>query len=300
MSTTNDRKYAVFILSHGRPDRIHTLTTLEKGGYTGDWYIVCDDTDQTLDEYRRRYGDRVLVFSKTEWHERTDVMDNLGVGKVVVYARNAVWEFARQLGLTHFVVLDDDYIKIKYIMVFQRKNGSFFRREPWVRNLDRLIELTFDMLDESNALCVAWAQGGDFPLGTGTTFLLQGWKRKAMNAFFFRTDRRMEFMGRLNEDTNAYIYHGMRGDLIYTVTCVCVAQERTQQQPGGLTDAYLSLGTYVKSFYTVMLAPSCVEVATMGVRFYRLHHRILWDYAVPKIISDRYRKPDPVGADQGR
>jgi hypothetical protein len=111
-----------------------------------------------------------------------------------------------------------------------------------------------------------------------------------MNAFFFRTDRPMEFMGRLNEDVNAYVFYGMRGELIFSVAPVMLHQKPTQTNPRGLTDAYRELGTYVKSFYTVMLAPSCVKVSAMGDVYHRLHHHIEWNYCVPKILADRFRK----------
>ncbi|MFQ7049208.1 MAG: hypothetical protein ACLRR1_11145 [Alistipes shahii] len=53
--------FVAFILTHGRPDRVLTYEKLRKHGYTGKIYIVCDDEDKTLPEYRKRFGD-VLVF----------------------------------------------------------------------------------------------------------------------------------------------------------------------------------------------------------------------------------------------
>ena len=42
--------FCVFILTHGRHDRVHTYNTLLKAGYTGKIYIVIDDEDQTAEE----------------------------------------------------------------------------------------------------------------------------------------------------------------------------------------------------------------------------------------------------------
>jgi len=285
-----NRKSAVFILSHGRPDRVKTVRLLEKGNYTGDWYIVCDDEDETLSQYQKKYGDKVLVFSKDKAKNMFDLMDNTNEKKVVVYARNYVFKIAEDLGLTHFIVLDDDYTQIYYVMLFVVGEGELMiRKERRVKNLDKLFEATFDLLDETGALTIAYAQSGDF-MGGINGFMRKGFKRKAMNTFFFRTDRKMEFMGRINEDVNAYVYHGMRGELIFSVAFVAVRQIRTQTNEGGLTDAYKNLGTYVKSFYTVMLAPSCVKIGAMGELYPRLHHVIDWEHCVPKIISDRYKK----------
>ena len=66
-------------------------------------------------------------------------------------------------------------------------------------------------------------------------------------------------------------------------------QQDTQQNSGGLTESSLSLGTYAKSFYTVMCSPSAVKVSEMGCGHRRLHHLVYWEYCVPKIISDRFK-----------
>ncbi len=40
--------FAVFILTHGRPDTIRTLDTLKRGNYTGKWYLVIDNEDKQM------------------------------------------------------------------------------------------------------------------------------------------------------------------------------------------------------------------------------------------------------------
>ena len=57
--------FCVFILTHGRPDNVVTLKTLERCGYTGRLYFVVDNEDATVDRYRENFGeDRVIVFDK--------------------------------------------------------------------------------------------------------------------------------------------------------------------------------------------------------------------------------------------
>ena len=48
--------FAIFILTHGRPDKVLTLTLLEKCNYTGKWYLVIDNEDKTADRYYELYG----------------------------------------------------------------------------------------------------------------------------------------------------------------------------------------------------------------------------------------------------
>ena len=88
--------FVAFILTHGRPDRVLTYEKLRKHGYTGKIYIVCDDEDKTLPEYRKRFGD-VLVFSKSEIAKTFDEGDNFGDRRAIIYARNACFELAQQI-----------------------------------------------------------------------------------------------------------------------------------------------------------------------------------------------------------
>ena len=153
----------------------------------------------------------------------------------------------------------------------------------------------FNFLDVSGALAVAPAQGGDYIGGVNSRVWKEQCSRKAMNMFFCRTDRPFQFYGRLNEDTTAYTLLGQQGGLFFTVANWELIQGQTQQNEGGLTDAYLSLGTYVKSFYSVMFCPSCVKISALGdgskgVRHERIHHRVDWTHCTPMIINEKWKK----------
>ena len=52
--------FAVFILTHGRPDNVITYKTLQRQGYTGPVYIIVDNEDKTIDLYRKNFG-RILI-----------------------------------------------------------------------------------------------------------------------------------------------------------------------------------------------------------------------------------------------
>lgn len=277
--------FAVFILSHGRADRIYTLKTLLDDGYTGKYFIVIDNEDKTADEYHERYGERVVVFDKLDIANRYDTGDNFNERRAIFYARNACFEIAEKLGLKYFLELDDDYVSFMFRKI---KDGKLMGTE--CRQLDRLFEGMLDFLDESGADTVALAQGGDYIGGANGGFVRQGIKRKAMNSFFCKTDRKFEFVGRVNEDVNTYTSMGIRGKLMMTVTQACLLQKQTQSNAGGMTDLYLDSGTYLKSFYSVMYAPSCVKVGVMGSFHKRIHHQISWNNCTPMILSQKHKK----------
>lgn len=279
------RKFAVFILTHGRPDNIKTLHMLERCGWTGKTYIVIDDEDARADEYFTRYGDMVLQFNKKEIADQIDDADTSGDRRAIIYARHASQTMAKDLGYDYMLQLDDDYADLRYRFV---KNGTLtsFR----VKDFDSLAKATLKFLDDSNALTVAFGQGGDMIGGINSPNYKRGLQRKAMNSFFIRTDKYCDFKGKINDDVNLYTVYGAQGELIFTSFHVNVLQLATQTNQGGMTELYLEEGTYAKSFYSVMMAPSCVKIYPMGTANRRLHHKVDWRYAVPKIINQKYRK----------
>lgn len=277
--------FAVFILSHGRANNIKTLDALRAGNYTGKIYIIIDDEDSQSDEYFNHYGNMVIQFEKSKEAETTDTCDNFPKRNTVLFARNAAFKIAKNLGLKYFLELDDDYTLFHYRY---DKNNKLKSQNCY--QLDRLFEYILEYLDVTNAKTITLAQGGDFIGGIGSTGYRSSLLRKAMNSFFIRVDNPFEFVGRMNDDVNTYVTRGIRGELFITVTDVVIEQGMTQQNKGGLTEMYLELGTYVKSFYTVMQAPSCTTIRMMGDKHERLHHHIKWNNAVPKIIPESYRK----------
>jgi len=155
--------------------------------------------------------------------------------------------------------------------------------------LDRIFELYLDYFKSIDAKSIAMAQGGDW-IGGVEDFGLG--KRKCMNTIFCSVDRPFQYVGRINEDVNTYVWYQSLGHLFLTIPFVSVTQIGTQTNSGGMTELYLEGGTYIKSFYTVMYAPSCTTITLMGQRYRRLHHRIQWFDAVPCIIDEKWQKHD--------
>lgn len=279
--------FAVFILTHGRADRVITYKTLRKQGYTGAIYIIIDDEDETAGEYRRRFGDQVIVFDKTKASKITDAGDNFPGNRGVVFARNASFGIAQDLGLDYFLMLDDDYTDFR----FKFTSSLEYIHKLDVKNLDRLFRIILEFYQDIDAITIAMGQGGDVLGGSESSTGARLWlKRKAMNSFFCSVDRPFKFYGRINEDVTMYAVLGNRGDLIFTFFNVALQQLTTQANKGGLTEFYLDIGTYVKSFYTLMYTPSFVRIYSMGRNHKRLHHQFSWKNAVPYILEDKWRK----------
>jgi hypothetical protein len=281
--------FCVFILSHGRAGNVITYNSLQKAGYTGKIVVVVDNEDSTIDEYKEKFPD-VAVFDKVDIAKKFDTGDNFEDRKTIVYARNACFEIARDLGYRYFLQLDDDYTYFSYTGI---SDGLFFHKV--VLSFDEIVSAFLEFLKSTNAKTVTFAQGGDLLGGKDSSVVTKRifpfLKRKAMNSFFCDVERPITFVGRINEDVNTYVLQGLKGDVFLTVPDVMLNQKTTQSNKGGMTDVYLESGTYLKSFYSVMYCPSAVKVATMGHKGRRLHHRVCWNNATPKLLREEHKKP---------
>ena len=131
-----NKDFAVFILTHGRPDNVKTFSTLKKCGYTGKIFLIVDNEDKAIDKYINIYGkDRVRVFDKKAMADEIDEGNNFNNRKVIVHARNASFEIAKQLGITYFVQFDDDY----YYFGYRYEAGAKI-----IKNLDNVFDILVD------------------------------------------------------------------------------------------------------------------------------------------------------------
>lgn len=286
--------FCVFILTNKRPDNVKTVDTFKEFGYTGDWYLVVDDKDPTIDKYIENFGlEKIKIFSKAEVYKHMDMFDNFeeneqNVGSPV-YARNACYDIAEELGVRYFCVFDDDYTE--YQFRYESLDGEHLRACD-VDDMDSIFCALLDFLDCSDRIkTVALAQNGDFIGGIDGGKFKKGVLRKAMNSFVCDTHKRIEFCSRFNDDVSTYVRYGKMGDLFYSYCGVTVHQTETQQnKKGGISENYLNYGTYVKSFYTVLECPSAVKVGIMMSKYWRMHHKIKEEVAYPKVVSGRYKK----------
>lgn len=271
--------YAIFILTHGRADNVKTKKTLDRCGYTGKIYYIVDDEDKDLPKYIDNFGEEnVKVFNKDKIAKKFDEGNNFGYRNVIIHARNACWDIAKELGIKNFVQFDDDY----YYFGYRGVDGAVK-----ISDIDPVFDYFFEFLHNTQVKTIAFSQGGDHIGGFSGVKM----KRKAMNSFFCTTDKPFTFVGSINEDVNTYASLTAKGDIFFTFTGVQLDQKDTQSQKGGMTGEYLLNGTYIKSFHTVMMQPSSVKVFVMNSRNTpRLHHRVNWRTTAPVILSEDYKK----------
>jgi hypothetical protein len=281
------KNFAAFILSHGRANNVITYDTLIKTGYTGDIYIIIDNEDKTAKEYYDKFGDKVVMFDKKKIAKTFDEADNFNDRRAIVYARNACFDIAKDLGIKYFIQLDDDYTTFRFAA---NDKGEYITSNTAITKLDNIFEAMLNFYKSTNIHSIAMAQGGDFIGGENSTVFKEKLARKCMNSFICSTDRPFQFVGRINEDVNNYTHKGSLGYLFFTIATVRLEQKQTQSNEGGMTDIYLDNGTYIKSFYSIIFQPSAVTISLMGNKNNRLHHRVNWNATTPVILDEKYKK----------
>ena len=286
MTEDFENNFACFILTHGRPNNVMTYNSLRKSGYTGRGVFILDDEDDTKSEYEKNFGaENIYVFSKSDVAKRIDRADNFDERRSIIYARQATFEIAEDIGIEYFVQLDDDYGQFAFS---ENANGEYIGQKT-IKNLDRVFESFLKFYKSIPAKSIAFAQGGDFIGGENSNVFKKKLSRKCMNSWFCSTLRPFKFIGTFNDDVNTYTRWGNTGDLFFTVSFIRLHHAATQTTEAGMTEAYKQFGTYVKSFYSIMYCPSSVVVGPMG-KHNRLHHKIRWNNAVPRIIDQKYCK----------
>ena len=280
-----NKNFAVFIMVYGRPDKNLTYNTLLKCGYTGKVYFVGDNTDTEIDNYKKLYGEDLLIIDKTRIASKYDSGDNTGDLRSTMFKANTIFDLAEQKGVEFFYIMCDDYYEFDYMFKDEIKGMKL------CRNIDKIFDLTINFYKTTNALSIAFAQTGDFIGGIDNgKGAYRFSKRKAMNSFLCSTKRRFNFLGRMNEDVTTYVNLGTKGELFLTIPVFAINQKDTQQVKKGLTEMYVDNGTYVKSMFSVIYNPSCVKASMMNASHKRIHHSINWKATTPMIVSEKHKK----------
>lgn len=188
--------FAVLILTHGRAHDQVTFHELEKHRYSGKAYLIIDDLDEQRAEYERLYGDSVIVFDKREYAKRIDTMTTEDELRSVVFARNAAYDIAGDLGLRYFAMFDDDLSQFTFRYV---KDGRLVSAP--VTDFDGLFESMVGFLETTGVTSLNIASSGALIGGLAGVYG-NGMCWNINKALVVRASDRLKFVGILNEDMN--------------------------------------------------------------------------------------------------
>lgn len=277
--------FAFFIVSNGRPNNQATLDQILNSGYSGDWFIVCDDLDVKLDEYKERYGDKILVFNKVEWAEKTDTYESSHDLRSVVYARNASIQLARDLGYKYMAQFDDDQKRF----TLRVEEGDKLRSQVVEENMDAVLSAYVQLLEDTPIEVLAMGNGMNYIGGLNGAFQ----KRMGTwlySTFFIKLDSEIEFRGLHNEDYILTSHYAKRGHLLYNIYDVQTNDFQRGTNEGGLFDIYQATSSYQLAFYAILESPDSTLIRTDSLG--QSHISQYQKYRIPRLLNEKWRLPN--------
>lgn len=270
--------FAVFILSYGRPECI-TYSTLRNNGYTGKIYILTDTTDKKLGEYKENYGlESVLVFDKLKYVDRVDRHTNAPILHTVLYARQAVFDIAKQLNIVTFLCLDDDItaFKARYVQDDKLKNVK-------LAVLDNIFDAVNQYFSSVPISILGFACSRTYFGGKNGTYA-EKVRFDFCVAYFCKTDDIVQFDSVCYEDACASILNQRNGKICFEILDICQDSTPTGENTTGGMSQFYSDSKYQAGMYTVLSFPDCLRLReNFTLRYDR-------NGMVPKIISSSFRK----------
>ena len=277
--------FAIFICTYGRPNNQLTLNTLRKSGYTGRIYLVLDNTDSTIQQYIDNYGaDNIVIFDKNHYINSIETVSNDPKYACIVYAKNAVENIAKIIGLKSFVIADDDVFSLR----FRYADCNVLRSKRIVSHMDDVVDEINDFLLNANLCAVS-------PLYT--TFFMNGVKSlesdsienaRYMYIFVFRNSAyTVNWISDYVEDNITSFEQNKVGNCMLSIPFVqhdsTPPKKRTE---GGMSE------TYASNTFLLCMRGCTIEPAYMSAQWYKTKFvpKIQRKNSLPKIISGRYKK----------
>lgn len=274
--------FCVFILSYKRATEQKTLESLIAHGYSGDWYIVCDDTDIELEEYKNIYSDKVLVFSKEKYHKNTDTLFNSPTpSESVVYARNFALDIARKLGYDYAFMMDDDLtgFVLRYERDMQLKSCK-------VTDMDSVLSevVRFQKMSKISVLGLTWS---NLLIGGAAGRYKDGLIDVVNGCMSVDVSAGLSYKSIMGEDLISMADMGRSGRTFFSVSCITYSTAKRGGNAGGSEEFYKTAGDWVKFFMPVIFSPWCNRLYandhSIGIETQKntLH---------PKILNERWKK----------
>lgn len=246
------KRFAMFILTNGRPNHQYTLEFLRKS-FKGDVFILCDNEDKTLEEYKNNYGEQVLVFDKNEWVSKSDPMDNFQSKKTVLYARNAVFQIAKDMGYDYFAMVDDDVTGLSFRY---EKDGKLIGKP--VKDFDKVSSAILEAMDNTGTDFFSFGLDKIYIGGLANGQYQKKIIDKVYCFVFCRTEQQHFYKGVMNEDEIHNILSMSVGTLVKTTTLIQIQTKPIGRDTvGGNAETYNENGyySYVRNFYPIIAFP---------------------------------------------
>ncbi len=279
-------KYAVFILSHKRADRVETYESLRESGYTGDIILVIDDEDDQQFTYYQRFNKDLVVFNKQRYIDTSDAVYPVEKRSSALYARNFIESVAKNRGYDGFIMIDDDMQSFRYRWV-EADSVKSLRVGQF---LDKVFEYYIQYMKDAGIATTS------FPFSMFYTSGVKDLEQRISNfrhtygVHIRNTDFPVEWKSVINQDTITELLTMQIGYIWWSIPFVVVDSLPMNRLSGGLKSVYDSISDFDKAFLAVITNPSGCKVAYSESTRSSMYIKENRQATYPMIISGRYKK----------
>ena len=282
-------KSAVFICTHGRPDRQITLKALRNAGYTGKIILIVDDEDSTSKELFDNYcqdDDNTILrpFNKQYLIDTTNTTSSPPNRKTILYAKNACELFADDYGydLDCFAICDDDIPGFRYRYI---EDGSC-KSLNITSNMDQVLDAYYDFILKSDIATTSFGMAQFYFTGANCFDNDNMQKWRVPYTFVFRNARhKVDWVSDYGEDITTAIEQSRHGNFQCAMPNVQMNLSPMGVGEGGMVE--LHKDTFKLAEYGHIWHPDCEQI-----KYYKDHwmSTIQRDYAFPKLVSSNFKK----------
>ena len=277
--------FAIFICTHGRPNKQLTYNTLKQCGYTGKIYLVLDDTDNTIQQYIENYGtEQLIVFDKNHYINSCDTGSNKPVYKCILYAKDAVEDIARDMHLKSFILADDDILKLRFRTI---RDSKLYSTD--LNDLNAVLDSYIEYLLNANIATLGFGNSYIYIGGVGGLNPDSLSNRRFTYNFILRNTRYdVNWYSEMNEDSITPILSAQKGQVWLQLPFVQFDMKECQAgADGGMSDVYANMDKFKQYAHFLLYTPSNVRLIE---RFGKSTHTFDRVKTFPKIISNVWRK----------
>lgn len=278
-------RFAIFILSHKRADRVETYSTLINSGYTGEVFIVIDNEDPQKLMYQKRFENLLLEFNKSKWIERTDTVTNDKRKSSPVYARNYIEYTAKVMGYDAYIVMDDDITNLRFRYVENYVSKS----QALKSSLDEVLEAYINYLLTAKIATLSFATVMVYAGGVHNEADMV---RLANHRYTCQIHMRnlafpVDWISLANNDSISANNTAKIGYLWWSLPFIVYDSPKMNTLPGGMKEVYDGVSEFKRAFMSTVVSPS---VCRVGCSKNRLAIKRNLKAAYPVIISGRWKK----------
>lgn len=273
----------LFIPSYHRPNNLATVKYFRKIGWAKEnIHVFIDSEADDKEEYEHasnREGFILHIFDMDEARKRFDYVHRPSISRRSAgQARNMFQDFAKENGISFYVVQDDDTHS------FEIKRHGRNVRTANKRDVVYTFEAIKEWMTRRRVGCFGVSQSGDFIGGNNDKIF----RKKVMNTTFY--DTRFVYRGERGvQDNDTSQFVGMMNEGFFVGSLgdgLCLHQQPSAKNAGGLTDLYNECKLLNKSLVCPIQYPSAIYAERQRKNGGRLHHHICARYIMPCILKN--------------